>query len=89
MHTTQTTLQPRLEAPAAADHTTRVSQARGVVLWLVALSEAAARHLSSTPLSLLLCCWLRMYVRCVVRAAINSAGTRYQVMRIFSNIIVM
>ena len=38
------TLQPRLPAQAAAGHTTSVWQVRGVLLWLVALSEAAIRH---------------------------------------------
>ena len=39
-------LQPRLAAQAAAGHTTHVSRVCGVMLWLVALSKAAVRHLS-------------------------------------------
>ena len=50
------TLQPRLPAQAAAGHTTSVWQVRGVLLWLIALSEAAIRHQSSPPLCLSLCC---------------------------------
>ena len=60
------TLQPRLAAQAAAGHTTRVWQVRGVLLWLVALSEAAIRYPSSPPLSFAVLC---MCVRCVARLA--------------------
>ena len=60
------TLQPPLAAQAAAGHTTSVWQAHGVLLWLVALSEAATRHQLSPHLSLLLCCaWC---VPCVARS---------------------
>ena len=56
----------RLAAQAAAGHTTSVWQVRGVLLWLVALSEAAIRHQSSPPLSFAVLC---MCVRCVARLA--------------------
>ena len=49
---TNITLHPRLATQAAAGHTTRVWQIHGVLLWLVALSEAAIRHQSSRLLSL-------------------------------------
>ena len=55
MQRTPTALQPRLAAHEAAGHTTSVWQVRGVLLWLVALSEAAIRHHSSPPLSLFCC----------------------------------
>ena len=48
-----------------------VWQIRGVLLWLVALSEAAIRHESSPPLSLsfaVLCMF--EYVRAVCRASV-------------------
>ena len=55
MQRTQTMLQPRLAAQAAAANTTRVLQACGVLLWLYRTlrSAIAHRHLS---LSLLPCC---------------------------------
>ena len=68
------TLQPRLAAQAEAGHATSVWQVHGVLLWLGALPEAAIRHQSSLPLSLLLCCAC-VCVRCVAhlaRAAINE-----------------
>ena len=46
-------------------------QIRGVLLWLVALSEAAIRHQSSPPLSLVLCC-----ACCVTRAVYRASGAR-------------
>ena len=52
MQGTPTTLQARLAAQAAAGHTTSVWQVRGVLLGLVALSEAAIRHQSSPLLFL-------------------------------------
>ena len=67
-----TTLQPRLAAHAATGHTTSVWQIRGVLLWLVALSEVAIRNQSSPPLSLFGCTAVRcacMCVRCVARLA--------------------
>ena len=65
------TLQPLLAAQAAAGHTTSVWQVRGVVLWLVALSEAAIRHQSSSPLSLF-CCVVHACVVCLAHAAKNK-----------------
>ena len=52
MQRTPTTFQPRLTTRAAAGHTTRVWQVRGVLLRLVALFEAVIRHQSSPPLPL-------------------------------------
>ena len=76
---TQLTLQPRLEARALAGHTTRVSQVCVALPWLVALSEAAVRPLSSPHLSLLFWrCVCVCGVRCVVRAA--KKRTRYLVL---------
>ena len=66
MQRTPTTLQPRLAVKAAAGHTTSVWQIRGVLLWLVALSEGVIRHQSLSPLSLAMLC---MCVNCVARLA--------------------
>ena len=73
------TLQPRLAAQAAAGHTTSVWQVRGVLLWLVALSEAAIRHQSSPPLS---CAVLCMYVCAVSRV---SRKYEYGSLELWSN----
>ena len=68
MQRTPITLQPRLAAQAAAGHTTSMWQVRGVMLWLVALSEAAIRHQSSPPLSFAVLC-MHEYVCAVCRAS--------------------
>ena len=80
MQRTPKTLQPRLAAQAAAGHTTSVWQVRGVLLWLVALSEAAIRHQSSPPLSLLLCC------ACVCGVSRASRAAKIRI-RIFGNMV--
>ena len=80
---TPTTLQPRLAAQAAASHTTSVWQVCGVLLWVVALSEAAIRHQSSPPLSLFCCA---VNVMCVVcRASCAPREKEYGCLVLWSN----